>query len=233
VSDVLTSKVVSLREHAEGLLHNASYFRAIGKESRARQLENAAQALIECDIDNRVASPETSESLVWNTQLCQRCHLIHLNVDDTKAGCIQMLRAEMLRLRRIELATPMERGWLIEMGGTGAPIYWCPIPDWRSDCGGWESNAAIAVRFTRQEDAERVLAFMIAKPLLTNAVRGLCRVTEHEWVPSVKAAAPLCEGCTPFQHPNGPIDHEPGCTVMVVTATTGPEQEKTSESKPA
>lgn len=29
----------------------------------------------------------------------------------------------------------------------------------------------------------------------------------------------LCAGCVPYQYPNGPIDHEPGCTVVVVTAT--------------
>lgn len=86
--------------------------------------------------------------------------------------------------------TPAERGWLIELGGLGAPVYWCPIPDWRSDCGGFEPDTSIAVRFARKADAERVLAFMIAKPLLTNATRGQCFVSEHEWgPPQVKTGA--------------------------------------------
>jgi hypothetical protein len=61
-----------------------------------------------------------------------------------------------------------ESCWLIE----GAAVYWCGrSPD---DFG---KDVAEAVRFSRQEDAERVLHWIVPEQM-----RRLCRTVEHSWL---------------------------------------------------
>jgi len=57
--------------------------------------------------------------------------------------------------------------WLIE----GAGVYWCGrSPD------DFQNKTEEAVRFARQEDAERVLGWIVPEQM-----RRLCRTVEHVW----------------------------------------------------
>jgi hypothetical protein len=60
-----------------------------------------------------------------------------------------------------------DSAWLIE----GAGVYWCG-----RGATDFSPNVDEAVRFSRQEDAERVLHWII--PATTSAV---CRTAQHMW----------------------------------------------------
>lgn len=63
----------------------------------------------------------------------------------------------------------MERGWLIEK--LGDHVWWTG-----SHMAPWSHNADNAVRFSRREDAQRVLKFIIEEQHTT-----MYDCTEHSW----------------------------------------------------
>jgi hypothetical protein len=71
-----------------------------------------------------------------------------------------------------------EQGWLIE-AFIGAPV-WFRIAECNRSKWTWTVDASKAVRFSRQQDAEQMLAFLRGLSVLDER----WKVTGHEWVDS-------------------------------------------------
>ncbi len=69
-----------------------------------------------------------------------------------------------------------ETGWLIEFYIGGRAVWWSAV--W-VDGRAWTTDANNAVRFTRKEDAARVIQWIATDPCFWGAV-----ATEHMWCPS-------------------------------------------------
>ena len=88
----------------------------------------------------------------------------------------QPLAAFALSLMERAETAEAETAWLIEMKD-----YVHPVPAWWGGTRyGWRHDANEAVRFCRQEDAERVIESM---PWKHNAI-----ATQHSWIPPMPKA---------------------------------------------
>lgn len=129
-------------------------------------------------------------------------------------------RAALAAAQPEEVAPADERGWLIEMRFGGGLLWWSGEFDRaRDDFRGARLSARMvndagkAVRFARQEDAQRVLDAMLAArpcPIFQRASE-LYSVQEHLWPAPIAAAPQAAEAAEPvmitrlaFPASNGP-----------------------------
>lgn len=72
-----------------------------------------------------------------------------------------------------------QTAWLVEIQPAGGPQWWTGRGDeWTAEVDGTKLNPAHgAMRFSRREDAERAIGWLIDK----NLARG-CKATEHLWL---------------------------------------------------
>lgn len=107
MSEHLTSNEL-LKEHAEGLLANARFLRQAGYDARARQLENAAQAIIDAvrAIEVRAAAEPPA--------LCAICdHIEELHTHPGVTGT----HAFVPRAASVPQADDLPYAWTRESGG--------------------------------------------------------------------------------------------------------------------
>ncbi len=113
-----------------------------------------------------------ADALSDASAICPACHAYE---DDGthKPGCwLAAALATPDTLPPVAVGETSEVGWLIERPhreGSAVCTYWSGFSD-----GAWTRKPELAVRFARQEDAERVRAGILGDPLWS-------RSAEHMW----------------------------------------------------